>query len=244
MLFRRNKKDETPDLSVLGTDMHSHLIPGIDDGAKDIAASIELIKGMSDLGYKKLITTPHILWDMYRNTPEIILSGLQKLKSAVDNEKLPVEIQAAAEYFLDDHVAELVSKNERLLPLGGKMILVEFSMAFPSFTVKNILFDMQMKGYLPVIAHPERYAYLAGNKIFYDELKGIGCLFQINLLSLTGYYGRTVTELAHYLIKRGYYDLAGTDLHNMSQLNRLRDISITNGLKKLLDSCTIINSQL
>ncbi|MGH2564898.1 MAG: CpsB/CapC family capsule biosynthesis tyrosine phosphatase, partial [Ginsengibacter sp.] len=123
-------------------------------------------------------------------------------------------------------------------------VLVEFSMAFPSLTIKNTLFDMQMQGYQPVLAHPERYIYLENSKDFYDELKGIGCLFQINLLSLTGYYGRTVNELAHYLIKKGYYSLAGTDLHNSQQLKRLHDPSLTIGLKKLMESCTLINDQL
>ncbi|OQY95721.1 MAG: hypothetical protein B6D37_04505 [Sphingobacteriales bacterium UTBCD1] len=244
MLFFRNNKSQPPDMSILGADMHSHLIPGLDDGAKDIVASLDLIKGLMDLGYKKLITTPHILWDMYKNTPETILSGLERLRNAVQLEKMAIEIHAAAEYFLDDHVNELLNKKEPLLPLSGKMILVEFSMAFPSLSIKNILFDMAMQGYQPVLAHPERYVYLENTKSFYDELKGIGCLFQLNLLSLTGYYGRSTTELANYLIKKGYYDLAGTDLHNIQQLQRLHDSSLTNGMKKLLDSCSIINSQL
>src|SRR5574338_1415708 len=157
MFFRKKKKSPPPDFSILGTDMHSHLIPAIDDGARDIVDSLELIKGMMDLGFKKLITTPHILWDMYKNTPETIFSGLERLKKAVQLEGLSVEVQAAAEYFLDDHMGELLNKKEPLLPVSGKMILVEFSMAFPSFSIKNILFDMQMQGYQPILAHPERY---------------------------------------------------------------------------------------
>lgn len=242
-IFSKSKQEKA-DLSILGTDMHSHLIPGIDDGAQDIVASVELIKGMADLGYKKLVTTPHIMWDMYKNTKETILPGLDRVRKAVQLEGLQVEIQAAAEYFIDDYMGELLNKKEPLLPISGKMVLVEFSMAFPSLTIKNTLFDMQMQGYQPILAHPERYIYLENAKSFYDELKGIGCFFQINLLSLTGYYGRTVTELAHYLIKKGYYNLAGTDLHNMQQLQRLHDPSLTNGLKKLMESCTLINDQL
>lgn len=237
-------KQEKVDLSILGADMHSHLIPGIDDGAPDIVASLELIKGMTELGYKKLITTPHIMWDMYQNTRETIFSGLDRLRKAVLAEGLQVEINAAAEYFIDDHLGELLSKKEPLLTVSGKMVLVEFSMAFPSLSIKNTLFEMQMQGYQPILAHPERYIYLENNKIFYEELKGIGCLFQINLLSLTGYYGRTVNELAHYLIKKGYYNLAGTDLHNAQQLLRLHDSSLANGLKKLSESCQLINDQL
>ncbi len=242
-LFSKHKQ-ETTDLSILKTDMHSHLIPGIDDGAPDIVTSVELIRGLRELGYQKLVTTPHIMWDMYKNTRETIFKGLEQLRSAIKAEELQIEIHAAAEYFLDDYVAGLLEKKEPLLPISRNMILVEFSMAFPSFNLKNILFEMQMKGYQPVLAHPERYIYLENARDFYDELKGIGCFFQLNLLSLTGYYGKSVSELAHYLIKKGYYNLAGTDLHNIQHLRRLHDSALTIGLKKLLESCTIINDQL
>lgn len=224
--------------------MHSHLIPGIDDGAQDVVASLELIKGLMDLGYKKLITTPHIMWDMYQNTPEIILNGLERLRRALQLEGMQIEVNAAAEYFLDDHVTELLNRKAALLPVNGKMVLVEFSMAFPSLNIKNVLFDMQMQGYQPILAHPERYIYLENAKNFYDELKEAGCLFQVNLLSLTGYYGKSVTDLANYLIKKGYYNLAGTDLHNTRQLQSLHNPVLTDGLKKLLDSCKLINHQL
>lgn len=244
MLFKKKKINPPPDFSVLGADMHSHLIPGIDDGAQDVVASLELIKGLIHLGYKKLITTPHIMWDMYQNTPEIILNGLERLRRALQLEGMQIEVNAAAEYFLDDHVTELLNRKAALLPVNGKMVLVEFSMAFPSLNIKNVLFDMQMQGYQPILAHPERYIYLENAKNFYDELKEAGCLFQVNLLSLTGYYGKSVTDLANYLIKKGYYNLAGTDLHNTRQLQSLHNPVLTDGLKKLLDSCKLINHQL
>lgn len=174
------------DLSVLKVDMHSHLLPGIDDGSPDITTSINLIKGMMELGYTKLVTTPHIMWDMYKNTSEIILQKLEVVREAVKTAGLNVEINAAAEYFLDDYVGELIKRNTPLLTISGNMVLVEFSMAYPSHGLKDILFDMQMQNYQPVIAHPERYIYLDQNKEFYEELKDIGCLFQLNLLSLGG----------------------------------------------------------
>ena len=169
---------------MLKTDMHSHLLPGIDDGSPDMATSLKLITGMAELGYSKLITTPHIMWDMYKNNRESILQKLELLRKAVLSENIPVEIHAAAEYFLDDHVWGLLKKNEPLLPISGNMVLVEFSLAYPSHSLKDILFDMQMQGYQPVIAHPERYIYLQQNKEFYGELKDIGCLFQLNILAL------------------------------------------------------------
>jgi protein-tyrosine phosphatase len=232
------------DLSLLKTDMHSHLLPGIDDGSPDIKTSLELIKGMKELGYTKLITTPHIMGDMYKNTREIILEKLELLRAAVKEEGLDIEINAAAEYFLDDYVHGFIKRNEPLLPISGNMVLVEFSLAFPSHSLKDILFDMQMQGYQPIIAHPERYIYLEKNKEFYEELKDIGCLFQLNILSLTSHYGRSVHELAQYLIKKGYYNLAGTDLHHTRHLDALHSKELGSPFQKLIDTCTIINDQL
>lgn len=224
--------------------MHSHLLPGIDDGAPDIESSLQLIRGMSAMGYSKLITTPHVMWDMYKNTREIILNKLELLRSAVQKEGLNIEIHAAAEYFLDDYVAGLLKNKEPLLTVSGKMVLVEFSLAQPSMSLKDILFEMQMQGYQPIIAHPERYIYMEGNKEFYDELKDIGCLFQLNLLSLTSHYGKSVSNLAQYLIKKDYYDLVGTDLHHIRHLEALSNNIISPMLEKLMKSGKIINPQL
>jgi protein-tyrosine phosphatase len=226
--------------------MHSHLLPGIDDGAPDLETSLQLIKGMSAMGYSKLITTPHVMWDMYKNTREIILSKLELLRSAVQKEGLNIEIHAAAEYFLDDYVAGLLKNKEPLLTVSGKMVLVEFSLAQPSMSLKDILFEMQMQGYQPIIAHPERYIYMEGTKAFYAELKDIGCLFQLNLnlLSLTNHYGKSVSNLSQYLIKKDYYDLVGTDLHHFRHLEALSNNIISPMLEKLMKSGKIINPQL
>ena len=244
-LFSRSKPKRQPfDFSMLKTDMHSHLLPGIDDGSEDLENSLELIRGMRQLGYKKLITTPHVLWDMYKNTHEIILEKLALVKDAVKKEGIDVEIHAAAEYFLDEHVEELLRNKVPLLTIKDNMVLTEFSMAFPSMNIKEMLFEMEMQGYQPVIAHPERYTYLEKNKDFYRELKDIGCLFQLNILSLGGHYGRSVTELSHYLLKNNYYNLLGTDLHHSGHLEGLQEIEIPDAVQKLLDSGQLINPTL
>lgn len=243
-LFSKSSKPSKADYGLLGTDMHSHLLPGIDDGSPDMETSLQLIRSMMELGYTKLVTTPHIMWDMYKNTREIILKKLELVRAVVKAEGLNVEINAAAEYFLDDYVAGLVKSNAPLLTISGNMVLVEFSMAHPSMSLKDILFDMQMQGYQPVIAHPERYIYLEHNKEFYEELKDIGCLFQLNLLSLSGYYGKSVNALAQYLIKKGHYELIGTDLHNDRHLDALYNPAISATLKKLVDTGKIRNLEL
>ena len=241
---RSKRKGEKIDYAVLKTDMHSHLLPGIDDGVKTIEESLELIRGMRELGYQKLITTPHIIWDIYRNTPGIIQEKLVQVQDAVKSEGIDVEIYAAAEYFLDEHVEELLKKKEPLLPISGNKVLTEFSMAFPSMNIKDLLFEMVMMGYQPIIAHPERYVYLQQNKDFYRELKDIGCFFQLNLLSVFGYYGRAVRDLAEYLVNEDYYDLIGTDLHNINHLEALQRIVMNNHLKKLMSSDKLINAVL
>lgn len=241
-LFSKSRSaTDKADFSLLKTDMHSHLLPGIDDGSPDLETSLQLIRGMKELGFSKLITTPHIMWDMYKNTREVILDKLDQLRTAVKAEGLAVEINAAAEYFLDDHVAGLLRDKKPLLTISGNKVLVEFSLAHPSMSLKEILFEMQMQDYQPVIAHPERYIYLQHNKEFYEELKDIGCLFQLNLLSLTNHYGKSVNELAQYLIKKGYYDLVGTDLHSFRHLEAISNPALGQGLQKLLESGKILN---
>jgi tyrosine-protein phosphatase YwqE len=243
--FSRSKSSkEKADYSMLRADMHSHLLPGIDDGAPDMENSLHLIRGMMDLGFSKLITTPHIMWDMYQNTREIVLAKLAEVKGAVLANGLNVTIHAGAEYFVDEHVELLLKRNASFLTVSGPMVLVEFSMAYPSQGLKDVLFDMQMQGYQPIIAHPERYIYLERTKDFYDELKDIGCLFQLNLLSLTNYYGKAPHELAQYLIKKGYYDLVGTDLHGQRHLDALNNPSLVNHVKKLMDTGKIRNPDL
>ena len=242
-IFKKNKSQEVQ-FSQLGADMHSHLLPGIDDGSPDIETSIQLISGMKKLGYKKLITTPHIMWDVYKNTNSIILEKLELVRGRLADEQVDVEIHAAAEYFIDEHLGELVERKEPLLSFGNNLVLVEFSMVSQPFEWKNTLFEMQIQGYQPVIAHPERYAYLDRNKNFYDELKGAGYLFQLNILSLSGQYGSSVAELARYLGKKGYYDLIGTDLHHARHLQALKNPSVFSSIQQILDSGKILNSTL
>jgi tyrosine-protein phosphatase YwqE len=244
MFFKGKRGLNKPDYGLLNADMHSHLLPGIDDGSPDSDTSLHLIKGMVALGFKKLITTPHIMWDIYKNTREIILEKSEKLKAKLKEEKIDVELHGAAEYFIDDHVEELLKQKEPLLTFGNKMVLVEFSWASPPFDLKDVLFEMQIQGYQPVIAHPERYSYLEQNKSFYDELKDAGYFFQMNMLSPSGHYGSSAAELARYLAKKGYYDLVGSDLHHSRHLESLKNPAVFASLQKVLESGKIQNRAL
>ncbi|MFL5774277.1 MAG: tyrosine-protein phosphatase [Flavisolibacter sp.] len=240
MFSFKKKHTAITDLAWLHADMHSHLIPGIDDGSPDISTSLQLIQGLVSLGYKKLITTPHILWDMYPNTIERISKGMEELKAAVRAAGIEVELKAAAEYFIDDHFQSELQAKAPLLTIGGNMVLVEFSLLTAPMDLQDVLFEMQLQNYQPVIGHPERYTYLARKKEFFDDLKASGCLFQVNLLSLSGHYGAIVQELAEYLLKKNYYDFAGTDLHHVRHLSLLQKLPSAQ-LKRLQETGLIKN---
>ena len=237
----KKKQSGSVDLSGIVTDMHSHLLPGIDDGSPDTNYSAMLIKGLQDLGIQRFVTTPHIFWDMYKNTKESINEAQEKLRLSF-NGSIPVPFKAAAEYYLDDHFGDLLRSNAPLLTIRDNWVLVEFSFVTPPMDLKEQLFAMQIKGYQPVLAHPERYTYLSSSKKTYDDLKDAGCLFQINLLSFTNYYGKPANDLASYLIKKNYVDLLGTDLHHEKHLQALQSSPhLTNTIKQLLDSGRLLN---
>jgi protein-tyrosine phosphatase len=241
-LFKRNKAIQAAAFSGIATDMHSHLLPGIDDGSPDVETSLLLIKGMMKLGYKQFITTPHIMQDLYRNTPATINEAYARLQKALEEENLGVNIRPAAEYMLDDHFDQLLESNEPLLTLKDNLVLVEFSFVSPPINVQEKLFQMQIKGYRPVLAHPERYNYLAKNREFYETLKNAGCLFQLNLLSLTGYYGKPTADLATYLLSKDHIDLVGTDLHHDRHLAALENYGPAyTSVQRLLDSGRLLN---
>lgn len=242
MLDFFRKKTQIPDLSGISTDMHSHLLPGIDDGSPDPQTSIALIKALMEIGYKKFITTPHIMWDLYQNTNETIKASYNVLQEALIQEGLKVEIRAAAEYYLDDHFNQLLDDKIPLLTIKDKLVLVEFSFVNAPFNLQEMLFKLQLAGYQPVIAHPERYIYLKANKEFYDTLKDAGCIFQLNILSLTNYYGKAPAELANYLIKKDYITLIGTDLHHQRHASAMYHAgSIMDTIRRLLDAGKILN---
>lgn len=240
----KNKTDTSALLSLLKTDMHSHLIPGIDDGSPDMATTIEFIKGLQQLGYENFIATPHIMWDMYKNEREGILQKEAEVKAELAKQNINVGFKAAAEYFMDDYFSRLLKNNTPLLTIKENWVLVEFSFVAEPFDLKQNLFDLQIKGYKPVIAHPERYSYFHSKKETFHDFYNQGCLLQVNLLSLTGYYGKPVQEMARYLLKNGLISLLGTDLHHFRHLSSLNDKEIFRQVKEAVDSGNIINAEL
>lgn len=205
----------------LGTDMHSHLLPGIDDGAQTIEDSLNLIKALMAMGYKNFITTPHIKSDIYPNTTVTIGNALRELQQALTANGILVPVRAAAEYYIDDRFFEIMDE-EGLLTLYKNEVLVEFSFVFEPVRLNDTIFRIQTKGYNPVFAHPERYTFFHHKPEIFRDMKDRGCLLQLNALSLTGYYGKSVKETAEWIMQQGLYDYCGTDLHHEKHAEGLR----------------------
>jgi len=224
-------------------DLHSHLIPGIDDGAKDLETSLLLIKELKALGYKKLITTPHIS-DMFPNSSRTILEGYRILKEELSKQNIQIELEIGAEYYADEQFEILLESNDILSFGKERYLLFELSYFTPPQDIDNLIYDIKLKGYTPVLAHPERYLYwhLDFNK--YRELKEMGTLFQINLNSTVGYYNKDIQHIAEELITQSLVDFIGSDTHHMTHITSLKR-SLNQALyKKIFKYNTILNDTL
>ena len=217
-LFKKKENKEFS-LSHIGTDLHSHMIPGIDDGVETLEESVDMLRKMQDLGYHRAITTPHVIWDCYKNTPEIISSGLADVRVAAKEAGLTIKVDAAAEYFIDEHFMELLNTGQKLLTLPGNRLLVELPYSTPLMNTSESLFSIIEHGYRPILAHPERYTYFHSDPSIYKKLADQGCELQVNVLSLGNYYGEGVSKTAQWLLKNNLITFLGTDAHKKAHLD-------------------------
>ena len=238
-LFKSSKV--TPDLSFLAVDMHSHLLPALDDGLQTMEDTIAFVKELSKLGYEKLICTPHILSDVHPNSPQTILPRLAEVQQALIENNISVKVEAAAEYMVDHEFEQLIKSGEKLLTFGKNFILIEMSYLAPSPNLEQVIFDLRLAGLQPIIAHPERYNYHHHNMAAYKKMKDSGCWFQVNLLSLAGYYGKFVKKCALKLLAEGMIDLVGTDMHHTNHLNATKAFASHKDLYKILKDVPLKN---
>ena len=202
-------------------DIHSHLLPGIDDGAATINESIKLIKGLEKIGFAKFITTPHVMGEVWNNSRASIEEKYTDTVSKLTVPDIESRFKTAAEYMIDGEFRELF-KNEPLLALKDNYVLVEMSYLNPPFQLIEILYELQECGYQPVLAHPERYNFYHNSLSEYKKLKKVGCLFQLNILSTVGYYGKNVSKISEELIENGLIDFVGSDVHHYKHLEYLK----------------------
>jgi protein-tyrosine phosphatase len=230
-IFKKKKTPEHtpegPNFVWLYADMHSHFIPGIDDGPEEMQQSLELVKKMSGLGYQKLVTTPHINADFFPNSAEQIRKALKPLQEAIAAEGIPIEVVAAAEYMIDFGFMDLLKGNASFLTLGnsGNHVLVEMGYMQAAPMLEEALFKLQAIGYVPVLAHPERYVFYHDAPMsLFEGLKSKGCLLQLNIIALSGYYGKSVQTVAEKLLDAGLYDYCGSDIHHEKHFRALSSI--------------------
>jgi len=217
------KKSAVSDYFPLKVDMHSHILPGLDDGSPDVATSIELVKGLMSLGVRHSIATPHIISDLYRNSRETIMAARDLLRNELARQGMEYRIDAAAEYMLDTGFFDLLDHGTPLLTLRDNLLLTEFSWMSMPDNPKELSFRIITGGYTPVLAHPERYGYFHDNFKAYHLLQDLGFKLQVNLLSLSGHYGAQAARAAKYLLKNDMVSFIGTDLHHDRHLAGLRD---------------------
>lgn len=239
-LFKKKKKTAEFDFTDIGVDMHSHILPGIDDGAPTVKESIMMVKRFQQLGFKKLIATPHIMADYYRNTPDDINKALETLRNELVKENIDIPVEAAAEYYLDETFENKINKGD-LMTMGDNYILFELSYINYPNNLKDIIQKLNDKGLKPILAHPERYPYLYGSIDNFYQIKSYGCYFQLNTISLAGYYGKQTQKIAEELVDNMLVDFIGSDMHHLKHADALHQSLFSPQLKALFEEGPLQN---
>lgn len=235
------KKREKP-LASMAVDIHSHLLPGIDDGCRTAEESVELLERLSHLGLERFYFTPHIYTEMYPNTPSTIRSSLAKLKGKGYDDLIA---GVSAEYMLDEvFYKAMMSKAVDFMSLPGNYILVEMSFLQEHPQIEAILFELMIEGYKPILAHPERYVYYQKGMKRLGRLKELGCSFQINLLSLVGYYGSKEHKLARTLLEEQMVEFIGTDVHHIAHVKAIEKGIYGNSIAHYLNNKNVVNNKM
>ncbi len=236
------EKNESESTLSLGytTELHNHLIPTIDDGVKTFDESLEVINALCQLGIKRIITTPHIKSDIFPNTEEKIISAAEEFKMQLAQHS-KIQLEASAEYFLDEKFVQKIQSEKKLLSFGEGHILFETSHVFQSPFFGEVVFLLKSQGYVPIFAHPERYQYTFADFSMLEKMYESGVYFQMNINSLGGYYGKEPQKNAERLVESGMVDFVGTDAHGMRHITILEKSIQTKSYQKLLASDRILN---
>ncbi|WP_291909282.1 CpsB/CapC family capsule biosynthesis tyrosine phosphatase [Chitinophaga sp. CB10] len=227
-------------LAFMGTDLHSHLLPAVDDGVQDVATSVHFITALQEMGIRQIITTPHVMMDRFPNSAATLAGPYQQVLQALQSAGNPISFSHAGEYYLDESLPQLL--QQPLMKIFGNVVLVEMSFMSAPPQIFQWLFDIQTAGYQVLLAHPERYNYYHQQPEMYARYRERGCMLQVNLLSLTGYYGKHIKTAAEYLLQKGLADYIGTDLHHHKHLEAIRDIANNRKLRALLESYPFKNA--
>ena len=225
------------------TDIHSHLLPGLDDGVVDLESALHLLSALERMGYRRLVTTPHVMADAYRNSTLEIREGLESLREAAASHGLGLEIDAAAEYYLDEEFQRRLASGD-ILTIGGEWVLFESSYYNEPFALEERIYEINARGYRPLLAHPERYRYVRDPGRFYGRLREMGVGFQVNINSLGGHYGQDARIKAEWLAERGWITFLGSDVHSIQQVRSLESVRDSGILTRVVARNDILNDTL
>ncbi len=228
-LFRRNKEQVK---LFYNTDVHSHILPGVDHGSQSLEQSLEMLRAEAEMGVKRVILTSHVTAITFENTRETLTDAFLKLKDAVTDEGLDMELFLSAEYRMDEYFDKEYAADH-LIPMPGNHILLENSFQQELMNLDDLMFDLQVKGYRTILAHPERYPYYSRRHKRYEQLHNAGARFQVNILSFTGYFGEEARDSALWLAKNGYIDYLGSDMHNVKHAHIIMHYLNSKEWKKL-----------
>lgn len=198
-------------------DIHSHILPGLDDGSKSIEETQLLLDHLQKIGFSRCIATPHTLPEVWENSAKGITDKFSETKSQLSESASTMLVHAASEYMINDAFLERLH-SEPLLTLKDNKVLIEMSYLNPPLALKEIIFEIQIKGYQPILAHPERYLFYHNQLKMFETLKKMEVQFQLNLLSTVGYYGSSVAKIADFLLKENHIDFVGTDVHHIRHI--------------------------
>ncbi|MCR4659553.1 MAG: hypothetical protein K5650_04570 [Bacteroidales bacterium] len=240
-----NKKNKpNPIFDVLGVDMHSHLLPGVDDGSKALDESINCLRALAQLGFSRTIITPHFQYPRFQNKEYDIERRYSEFCTQVKQAGVGIELAGIAGEYRIDTGFQARLDNPQFLKVGGRYVLVELSLHHQLMGVDEMLFDMQMKGYDVILAHPERYPYITLSSDRYERMKDAGILFQCNILSLSGFYGPDARQKAITLVDRGWSEFLGTDTHNEIYIKAMIEASHNRTVQRVLQRHQFLNNQL
>lgn len=238
--FFKKKNAQEPVKLCFSTDIHCHLVPGVDDGAANAQVSADLIERMQNWGINRIFTSPHVAQHTFENTQESLDEALEQLKSELTSRGNDIRIDRSAEYRIDEYsLSQIKSGYAKTLP--NNYIIVENSFIQEPWGLDQILFDIKVMGYKPIWAHPERYFYYHNKRNRYDDIHASGTLFQVNLLSLAGYYGKEEKIIADYLVDKGYVDFLGTDIHRMAHVDAIDAYIQTKDYRKIASKLHLLN---
>lgn len=245
--FLKSRKGAAPIFEALGTDMHCHLIPNVDDGSRSELETVECLEILQSVGYKHVIITPHFQAPRFPNQEEDIVARYKRVQDFVADKGLKITLNGiAGEYRIDSGFEHRLNDNKFLTLKYGEsnMVLIEFSLRQHVLGIKEIIDELQADGYTVILAHPERYPYLNINGMEIRSLKENGVLLQLNLLSLDGFYGDEPKRKALQLIERGWVEFMGTDMHNPLYGQALILASRNRTIEKIINKYHFLNNEL